>query len=147
MATRPENGDQGPASAGPCDPELLVAKVISMLPDRFIDFARADLEIGTRITGTLLVLQALAKEDERAVLDRLEPRLERDERTIREVATEAELAELNAVVRRYLAVEQAQAAWAEYERRIGVPWPVPELLTTSEEPDGTLVMVLPGTDG
>lgn len=147
MTSRSESGDREPASAGSRDPERLVAAAIADLPERFEDYSLTDLKAGHGVTGTLLGMQAIAMQDERAVLDRILPRLERDDQTIREVATEAEVVELSAVVRRYLAVERAQAAWAEYERRIGVPWPIPEIrMTTSEEPDGSLVMVLPGTD-
>lgn len=92
-------------------------------------------------TWSLLTMQATADADWRAALNRISPRFEQSGKTIHEVATEAELAEIKWATRRRLAVERAQAAGGEYERRIGVPWPVPELqMTVTEDPSGELVL-------
>jgi len=126
------------------DPETLVTTVIADLPDRFWDFTVADLDAMHDLGETLLEMQIRARDDEEALIDRLKLRGWPAGKTIRDVSTEAEFAEGNAATRRYLAVERAQAGLHEYQRRIGVPWPVPDLqMTTTEDPDGSLVFLLP----
>lgn len=130
------------------DLEQLVASAITELPERFEDYTQRDLGVLGALRTTLLELHWRANADERRILDRLESRFEGDDQVLREVATAAELAELGAAGRVSLAVERAQAALNEYERRIGVPWPVPEVqMTMSEGPGGSLVDFLPGAAG
>lgn len=137
-----------PAGFEAADLEQPVASAITELPERFEDYTQRDLGVLGALRTTLLEIHWRANADERRILDRLESRFEGDDQVLREVATAAELAELGAAGRVSLAVERAQAALNEYERRIGVPWPVPEMqMTMSEGPDGSLVDFLPGAAG
>lgn len=125
------------------DPEALVTAVIADLPDQFGDFTRRDIEALRQVGAILLVTAEQALAIERELLDRLDERFTRKGQPLREVATEAELDELEAAMRRSLAVERAQAALAGYKRRIGVPWPVPEpKISITEDPDGELAWLL-----
>lgn len=126
------------------DPEALVAAGIADLPTRFGDFTAADLAAMHRLGGTLLFQARRAIGDERELIDRLDARFTYEGQPLRELASEAELDELEAAMRRSLAVERAQAALNEFQRRIGVPWPVPEpKISVTEDPDGSLVYVHP----
>lgn len=138
------HGDREPAPAGP-DPEQLVATAIAALPEEFGDFTVADLDAAQAVTRELLAMQAAATQRQGAVLGPVLARM-RDGEVLRDVLTEAEAVELAAATRECLAVERALTALAEYERRIGVPWPVPELrVTTSEDPDAELAALLGGS--
>lgn len=126
------------------DPEALVAAVIAGLPAEFGNFTRRDIEALRQVGAILLVTAEQALAIERELLDRLDARFTRKGQPLREVATEAELDQLEAAMRRSLAVERAQAALGEYKRRIGVPWDVPEpTVSITEDPDGELVWMLP----
>lgn len=121
------------------DPERFVAMSIARLPGRFGDYGGQDLEVFDVTAGLLFELYETAIRDRRADLDPILPRFERDGQTLREVTTKAERDEITSAMRRYLAVERAQAAWAEYERRSGAPWLVPEVqVTVSEDPAALL---------
>lgn len=126
------------------DPEALVAAVIADLPTEFGEFTRRDLAAMHRLGGTLLFQARRAIGDECALIDRLDERFTYDGQPLREVATEDEIDELEAAMRRSLAVERAQAALNAFQRRIGVPWEVPEpAVSITEDLDDELVGLLP----
>jgi hypothetical protein len=126
------------------DPEAAVAALIGRLPDIWGELTHEDHQALGVAFGGLGELMITAATRIETIVDGLRDRGLSSGATTGDVATEAEMAELDGLYRRLLTLERAQAAIDAWEVRAGVPCAAgPREPLVSEEPDGSIVVRTP----
>lgn len=127
------------------DAEAAVAELIATLPDDFGKLTLPQVEAIHAAHTAIMEIKTASNDAQQAILDRIVPRLTSPTQTIGEVATAAEIAEVDGLNRRYLMAERAGVALDAWEdragaARYGIPPREDHEPVMMEDPDGTLTI-------